>query len=379
MILNRIFLFYGTPVAYSTDLGDAMYPLIAAFLAAALFTAVGLFLVIKACHYFKYYDLPDQRKVHHAPIPRLGGVVFMPAAIVGLCAALYAFDGDRQIVISISTLAMVMGAFMIYLIGIFDDRVGMKASHKFIIQGISALFLPLCGLLITNINGIFGMHEIPLWVGYPLTVLLIMTIVNAINLIDGIDGLASGLCILILSAYAYVFAINGYMLIAAINVSIVGALVVFFGFNFFGRVGRMKIFMGDSGSLFLGYVCAYMSIKSLLRPIAPVDCGEEQMLIAVTLLLIPVMDVVRVALQRWATGRWIFDPDRNHIHHLFMAAGLSMHKALLAIIVMFALICAINYAMWQAHFVLAIILFVDLIIYAFVVTTLLRMGRKEED
>jgi UDP-N-acetylmuramyl pentapeptide phosphotransferase/UDP-N-acetylglucosamine-1-phosphate transferase len=340
---------------------------------------VGLPLIVRGCQYFKFYDLPDGRKVHKTPVPRLGGMVFMPSAVIGLSAALYTYRGDEPgIMISISTLVMAAGAFLIYIIGIFDDRFGMKAIHKFIIQAVSALFLPLCGLLITDLNGIFGLHEIPLWVGYPLTVLIIMTVVNAINLIDGIDGLASGLCILILSAYTYVFALNDHLMIAALCAAIVGSLVVFFFFNFLGRVGHYKIFMGDAGSLFLGYVCAYMSIKSLMRPIAPVNCGEEQMLISVTLLLIPVLDVVRVAFQRWFTGHPIFQADRTHIHHLFMNVGLSMHGSLASIMMLFLAICGINFALWQAHFILPVILAVDIAIYGFVVTVLLRMGLKEE-
>lgn len=378
--IERLLLFYGHPVDYSVDWSVLFVPFLTAFFVAAAVTAIGLPLIVKACHYFKFYDLPDGRKVHHTPVPRLGGVVFMPAAIIGLSASLYTLEDTTEggVVVSISTLIMAAGSLLIYLIGIFDDRFGMKASHKFVIQAVSALFLPICGLLITDMNGIFGLHEIPIWVGYPLTVILIMTIVNAINLIDGIDGLASGLCIFILSAYAYVFVQCGHAMIASLDAAIVGSLVVFWCFNVFGRVGRYKIFMGDAGSLFLGYVCAYMSIKSIMRPIAPVDCGEEQMLISVTLLLIPVMDVVRVAFQRRLTGHDVFEPDKTHIHHLFMAVGLSMHGALASIMALFALICVINYSLWQAHFLLPFILLVDACIYAFVVTVLLRMGQKDD-
>lgn len=378
--IERLLLFYGHPVDYSVDWSVLFVPFLTAFFVAAAVTAIGLPLIVKACHYFKFYDLPDGRKVHHTPVPRLGGIVFMPAAIIGLSASLYTLEDTTEggVVVSISTLIMAAGSLLIYLIGIFDDRFGMKASHKFVIQAVSALFLPICGLLITDMNGIFGLHEIPIWVGYPLTVILIMTIVNAINLIDGIDGLASGLCIFILSAYAYVFVQCGHAMIASLDAAIVGSLVVFWCFNVFGRVGRYKIFMGDAGSLFLGYVCAYMSIKSLMRPIAPVDCGEEQMLISVTLLLIPVMDVVRVAFQRRLTGHDVFEPDKTHIHHLFMAVGLSMHGALASIMALFALICVINYSLWQAHFLLPFILLVDACIYAFVVTVLLRMGQKDD-
>lgn len=357
---------------------EHLLPYIIAFLVAAVFTAVALPLVIRSCSYFNSYDMPNARKVHKAPIPRLGGIVFMPAAALGLCAALYLTGNEsHRMEISISTLAMFSGAFMIYMIGILDDIISIKARHKFIIQAISALLMPLCGLLITDLNGIFGLYEIPLWVGYPLTVILIMTIVNAINLIDGIDGLSSGLCILILSAYTYVFAINEYPLIAELNAAIVGALVVFFCFNVFGRVGRMKIFMGDAGSLFLGYVCAYMGIKSLMRPIAPVDCGEEQMLISVTLMLIPTLDVVRVFFQRWLSGRNIFDPDKKHIHHLFMSAGLSMHKALMAIFIMFATICLINYGLWECRFPLPLILLTDVAFYAIVIVFVNNRDKNE--
>ena len=359
------------------DWNNAIVPFVCAFFMAAIITVVGLPLVIKACKYYGFYDLPDGRKVHATPVPRLGGMVFMPAAIIGVCVAIYVVEDSTRVNVSISTLMMAVGGLIIYVIGILDDRFGMKASHKFIIQALSALILPLCGLLITDLNGIFGLREIPIWIGYPLTVLIIMTVVNAMNLIDGIDGLASGLSILILSAYTVVFYIYDHVLIASLCVSIIGALVVFFCFNFFGRQGHSKIFMGDAGSLFLGYVCAYLSIKSLFRPIAPVDCGEEQMLISVSLLLIPVLDVVRVAIQRCVTGHGIFEPDKTHIHHLLMAVGLSMHAALYSILALFFMICGINYALWQAHFPLTMILLLDVGIYLFVVMVLLRMREHE--
>ena len=371
---NHTLILYGHSVSGIGDEKGLFNPFVMAFLSSAVFSAIGLYLVIKICHHFKIYDQPNGRKIHHNPIPRLGGIVFMPAAVLGLYVALFALGGlDNRMEISISTIVMAVGALMVYSIGIFDDRFGMKASHKFVIQGISALLLPLCGLIITDLNGLFGIHEISIWVGYPLTVLLIMTIVNAINLIDGIDGLASGLCLLILTAYAYVFAINNFIIIALMNISIVGALIVFFCFNIFGKVGKMKIFMGDAGSLFLGYVCAYMSIKSMMQPIAPVNCGEEQTLISVTLLLIPVIDVVRVTLQRWITGHGIFNPDKTHIHHLFMAAGVSMHGTLIAILLLFTFICGVNYAMWNIRFHIPLILILDIFIYCITLYTLHQM------
>ena len=344
-------------------MSNTIYPLAASFFSAMLITAIGLPLIIKACRYFKYFDLPDERKMHSKPVPRLGGLIFMPAAVVGLFVASWVsvMIGNEEFVFGVSTIAMTFGGLIIYLIGFIDDRYGMKAVHKFIIQTIAAFILPLCNLVITDLNGILGLHEIPFWVGYVLTVIAILVIVNAINLIDGIDGLSSGLCILILSAYTVVFSENHA--IASLDAAIVGSLLVFWCFNVFGKVGGLKIFMGDAGSLFLGYVCAYMSIKSLMHPIAPENCGEKQMLISITLLLIPVLDVVRVALQRRFTGHGIFVPDKTHIHHILMNVGLSMHAALAVILIYFLLICVINYGLWQCNFPMPLIVAMDIALY----------------
>ena len=352
--------------------------MIASFLSAVIVTLVGLPFIIKACRYFELFDFPNGRKVHSKPVPRLGGLIFMPAAVVGLFVASWVtvLMGGEEYVFGVSTIAMTLGGLIIYLIGFIDDRYGMKATHKFVIQAIAALILPLCNLIITDLNGILGLHSIPFIVGYILTVLAILTIVNAINLIDGIDGLSAGLCLLILAAYALLLQDNPS--IASLNAAIVGSLLVFWCFNVFGKVGGLKIFMGDSGSLFLGYVCAYMSIKSMMRPLAPVDCGEKQMLISITLLLIPVLDVFRVALQRRFTGHGIFTPDKIHIHHILMRAGLSQHQTLVCILSLFLLVCIINYALWQCHFPMPIIVVMDVAIYAIVWGVLMLAGKTGE-
>lgn len=347
-------------------MSNTVIPTIVSFLSSMIVTAIGLPFIIKACQRFQYFDIPDERKVHRKPVPRLGGLVFMPAAVVGLFAASWVtvWMGGNEYVFGVSTIALTMGGLLIYLIGFIDDRFGMKASHKFVIQTIAAFILPLCNLIITDLNGIFGLHRIPYIIGYVLTVIAILTIVNAINLIDGIDGLSSGICILILTAYTVL--LKEEHPIASLNAAIVGSLIVFWCFNVFGKVGGLKIFMGDAGSLFLGYVCAYMSIKSMMRPIVPENCGEKQMLISITLLLIPVLDVIRVALQRRFTGHGIFTPDKTHIHHILMNAGLSMHGALACILALFLLICGINYALWQCHFLMPIIVMMDVAIYTLV-------------
>ena len=359
-------------------MSSVLFPLLTSFLSAAILTAIGLPLIIKVCRYFNFFDLPNARKMHSKPVPRLGGLIFMPSAVIGLFVASWTqvLMGGEEFVFGVSTVAMTFGGLMIYFIGVIDDRYGMKASHKFVIHIFAALFLPLCNLMISDLNGLFGIHQIPIWAGYILTVVLILVIVNAINLIDGIDGLSSGLCILILTAYAVLLSAN--CAIASLDAAIVGSLIVFWFFNVFGKVGGMKIFMGDAGSLFLGYVCAYMSIKSLMRPIAPVDCGEEQMMISITLLLIPVLDVVRVALQRKLTGHGIFEPDKTHIHHILMNAGLSMHMTLACILALFFMICGINYALWQCHFSMPLVVVLDVAIYVLIWGVLMLVGKSDD-
>lgn len=352
--------------------------LVMSFIVSVLLTAIGLPAIIKACKVFGYYDVPDARKVHRKPVPRLGGLVFMPAAVSGLLtgSCIQSLLEGTGFSFGVSTLTLMCGVVVIYGVGIIDDRYGMKASHKFLIQIAAALILPLCNLNVTDLNGIFGLHLIPVWISYVLTVLLILTIVNAINLIDGIDGLSSGLCVLILSVYAYIFIRSAVVPIAVLNLAIIGSLMVFWCFNVFGKVGGMKIFMGDAGSLFLGYICAYMGVKSLMRPVAPVDCGEEQMLVSVSLLFIPVMDVIRVALQRCVTGHGMFEPDKTHIHHVLMNAGLSMHGALAGILSLFVAICVINYALWQCGMALPLIILMDMGIYGLVVAVGMLIKRE---
>ena len=203
-------------------MNNIILPLVASFLTAVIITAIGLPLIIKACRYFRFYDLPDERKVHSKPVPRLGGLIFMPAAVAGLFAASWTkvLLGGEEFVFGVSTIAMTFGGLIIYLIGVIDDRYGMKAFHKFIIQTVAAFILPLCNLVITDLNGLFGLHQIPFMIGYALTVVAILTIVNAINLIDGIDGLSSGLCILVLTAYTVLLIDN--LAIASLDAAIVG-------------------------------------------------------------------------------------------------------------------------------------------------------------
>ena len=340
--------------------------IIIAFSISLIFSLIGTPLVVKLCNTRGLLDLPNARKVHKHGIPRLGGILFMPSLSVGvLITLLIMYQGiSKGFNIGISNVMMAVGAIMIYLIGLFDDLKGLKATHKFIIQTIAALIFPLCNLIINDLHGLFGIHEIPIWVGYPLTVFVILLIVNAMNLIDGIDGLASGLAFLILGSFAYLYYDLGAYLFCLISTSLAGATLAFFFFNFYGKVGRLKTFMGDSGSLFLGYVIAYLAIKYQMsnEPIG-FPYREESLLISFTLVFLPCIDVIRVAILRKLRGRSMFEADKTHIHHRIMQMGLDMHTTLGIIIALFVSISLINYGLYVGGLQTGYIIGVDLTIY----------------
>ncbi len=324
---------------------ELAYILVVAVVGMA-FTFLTMPLLLKFCHMKGFYDLPGGRKVHHLAVPRLGGVLFMPAMLVGLCVALLLYTNGQEgiFMLKASSMLMAVGAFLIYIVGAVDDLVGMKAGHKFAIQLVAALVMPFCGLLINDFYGLFGLHDLPLWFSYPFTVFVILLIVNSVNLIDGIDGLASGLCICILVAYVYLFSqmslTFAYVLVAA---GVLGALVAFFFYNVWGKAEKgTKAFMGDSGSLFLGYVVAYLSIKYATSNLPVLPYRPEALMVSYTLLIVPTFDVIRVALFRLWRRRPIFGADKTHIHHVVMAAGFSMHQAWCIIMALFFFFCVWN-------------------------------------
>ena len=177
----------------------------------------------------------------------------------------------------------------------------------------------------------------------PFTVLIIVFITNAINLIDGIDGLASGLSSVALLIFTFLFINKGLWSYAMLAAGTFGVLVPFFYYNVFGSVERArKIFMGDTGSLTLGYTLSFLAIKYSQHntDIMPYTAGA--FIIAFSTMIIPAFDVVRVVLVRIRDGHSPFEPDKNHIHHKLLAVGLSPRKAMLSLLFMSCAFSAAN-------------------------------------
>ena len=296
-------------------------------------------LILDFCKRKKLYDLPSERKVHKNATPRLGGISFFPSMMIAFTIMLLYFTWFRNKEIAFNTwsASYIMGVGIIYLTGIVDDLVGLKAKTKFLVQIITACLLPMAGLYINNLYGLFGIETIPYYIGIPLTIFVLVFIDNAINLIDGIDGLAAGLSFIALTGFLVYFIHHGVFMhtYSILVAGLMGALIAFLYFNLFGRAERnTKIFMGDSGSLSLGFTLGFLAVKCAMDNSNIWTTRPEAVIIPLTLLFVPTADVVRVTLYRLRHGRPLFDADKNHIHHKLMRTGLSQHQALIFILLL---------------------------------------------
>lgn len=288
----------------------------------------------------RLFDIPDERKVHQGAIPRLGGISFVPTILFSMSfivgvryMAGYPLPSHLITFITPEFCMLVCGLTLLYLSGIKDDLVGLRYRTKFWIQILVASFFPLSGLWLNNFYGLFGIYEIPFWIGIPFTVLVTVFLVNAINLIDGIDGLASGLSSVSLMVLGSLFLYNRLWIYALLAFSTLGVLLPFFYYNVFGRVEHCKkIFMGDTGSQTLGYILSFLAIRYAAYHPSLKAYTEGTILIAFSTLIVPAFDVFRVMLVRARHHRSLFCADRNHIHHKLLDMGFSSRYAMSAIL-----------------------------------------------
>lgn len=326
-----------------------LYIIISAFVSAVILGRIIIPNILIISLRKRLFDVPDERKVHKRPIPRLGGVTFFPVILFSLCVftAVRLMTGHGPADTSTTDLVceflfLTGGLTLLYIVGIADDLIGVRYRKKFLVQIISAAMFPLSGLYINNFYGLFGIYLIPAEVGIPLTMLLVVFITNAINLIDGIDGLASGLSMVALLVFGVLFVhfrMWSYAMLAFVTV---GVIIPFFSYNVFGSadLGR-KIFMGDTGSLTLGYILSFFVIKyCMYEPDMLLTMKTSPVLVSFSVLMVPCLDVIRVVLRRVRNKRALFMPDKTHIHHKFLAMGFSPRRALVTIQLMSACFCA---------------------------------------
>ena len=288
----------------------------------------------------RLFDIPDFRKIHQHPISRLGGVTFFPVIMLVMCAItliglhIKGFSGQffsNHIIDEM--LSLTAGLVLLYIIGVCDDLIGVRYGRKLLVQVFAASFLPFAGLYVVDFYGLFGVDVVSPFIGIPLTVLLTVFVTNAINLIDGIDGLASGLCMIALLIFGTAFALNGVWMYSLLAFVCLGVLIPFFLYNVFGNAEHgSKIFMGDTGSLTLGFILSLFSVKYILLLSTDSSAVSGTPIVWVfSLLLVPCLDVCRVVLNRLQRKANPFKPDKTHIHHKFLMMGFSPRRSLVLI------------------------------------------------
>ncbi|MEH6305812.1 MraY family glycosyltransferase [Olivibacter sp. CPCC 100613] len=298
----------------------------------------------------RLFDPIDERKIHQRIVPRLGGVAFAPIQccvfILSLVVMIKILHLDLNVAswaILPSFMLLLCGLFTLFVVGIGDDLISIDYKWKFMIQLLVASFFPLSGLWINDFYGVFFIHSLSPWIGIPFTVFMVILIINAVNLIDGLDGLCSGIvgvgCLVLGGLFVY----YGAWLHALFALITLGILIPFFFFNVYGVTHRRRqIFMGDTGSMTLGYSMAFLVISFAMNNTYIKPLTDGAIVIALSTLIVPVLDVARVMCVRWFQKKPIFKPDRNHLHHFLLRLGLSPRKAMLSILLLTLFFCLFN-------------------------------------
>lgn len=354
------------------------------FILTAFLGAIFTPLLVNLSKELHLYDIPNARKRHHIPVPRMGGVTFLPVVsiatsfvIIVLIRLGYDFDEVCSLATVQHFLAYMAGVMMLYTIGIYDDIHGVGYKVKFCIQTISAILLCISGLWVADFSHVFYIDSVPWWVGMPVTVLVVVYVTNAMNLIDGIDGLASGLSCISLFIIAILCLVIGDTAWAMLSIGYLGVVAAFFYFNVFSK--KHKTFMGDAGSLTLGYTLAFLVLHFWQREPVWNPQFHNIGIVAISTLVIPMFDVVRVFASRIRDGRNPFLPDKNHIHHKLLRTGLNAHQTMAVILLLDLMFIVSNYFI-AAYISTTNIIMTDAILFCLIDYIInFFIGRKNKD
>ncbi|MBQ3998904.1 MAG: undecaprenyl/decaprenyl-phosphate alpha-N-acetylglucosaminyl 1-phosphate transferase [Paludibacteraceae bacterium] len=261
---------------------------------------------------------PNKRMSHEGVVPNIGGLDIYFSVMLSYLLFDYSQIAHNQF--------FMIGIAAIMAIGFIDDVLVLSPLSKLLGEALAGIALIGFGdLRITHLHGIFGINEIGVIPSYLISLFILIAIINAINLIDGVDGLASGLGILYCLFFAIYFHLVGSTSWSILAICMIGSLAVFFIYNVFGK--REKIFMGDSGSLLLGYLITAFVFRfceqNAYHVVPEIYHMNAAPAVAICVLTVPIFDTIRVSLTRIKQHRSPFKPDKNHIHHLLLRTGLN--------------------------------------------------------
>jgi len=296
----------------SIDFSDFKYGILT-YVMAFVLTLIFIPPVISMVNRFKLFDRPNARKEHSVPTPTFGGISIFAGMMVAL---LFWFKFYTHPSIITFFLSMIL----LFGVGIMDDLKDLAARYKLVIEVGLASLLAVSGIRITSFGGLFGINELHIVAQYIVTVVAIVGITNAFNLIDGIDGLAGGLGFMSLVTLGIFLTISKDLNYAMVAFALAGALLGFLYFNF----NPAKIFMGDTGSLLLGFVIAVLCVQLMkVNAIHPTPVVPNIYVFTLGIVMIPVFDTLRVFGTRIWKGRSPFSADKTHIHHLITNKGFT--------------------------------------------------------
>ena len=266
----------------------------------------------------------EERKLHKKRIPTIGGIIIFAGTLFSYSIWYpgYSAEGLKYVV---------AGGLLLFFVGIKDDIIGTAPVKKLMAHILVGLILVLmANVKITGLHGFFGVREIPDWAAIFLSLFTYIVIVNAFNLIDGVDGLATGIGVIASLAFACWFYMANNITMATLAFALCGSLVAFLIFNF----SPAKIFMGDSGSLTIGFIFALLAIKMIEYDVAELDyelVSVSKPILALSILVYPLIDTLRIFIYRIIRGVSPFAADRNHIHHRLIDIGLNQKQTVLCI------------------------------------------------
>ena len=302
-----------------------------AFIFSLAITWYAIPIIVSICRSKNLFDLPNGRTSHIKATPTLGGIALFASVMI-----------SSMLFININILPnfqyAVAGSIVIFFIGLNDDLAVISWRRKITGEIIAALFLIVLGdVRFTNLHGFLGIHEINYLSSLLLTLFVMIGIVNAMNLIDGIDGLAAGLATMATACFGIWFYLDGQFEMMVICASLAGSLLAFIYFNVFSHTN--KIFMGDTGSLLLGYLMTFFVIvfnESNIVNDSPWHVNNAP-IISFAILFVPLYDTLRVMGSRIIKRKSPFHADRSHIHHQLLALGFTHIQTTLILLAINAL------------------------------------------
>ena len=285
---------------------------------------VGLFIPIikKIAFHINALDIPNERKVHKKPMPRLGGLGIFSGFLLG-----YMLFGNHTYLMN----SVLIASFVLLITGMIDDIKPLRPRYKLIGQFIASLIVVVYGGLLLQDVSFFGLYINFGWFSYIVTIFFILGCINCMNLIDGLDGLAGGIAAIFFLTISIIGVVNGeFALATTLTLIMFGSTVGFLFHNF----NPAKIFMGDSGSMFLGLMIAVITLMGFKSTMM------SAIVIPLFILVVPILDTTFAIIRRKLKGESVDTPDKSHIHHQFLRRNFSQKTTVLIIYLVTALFSA---------------------------------------